>query len=87
MRGIFNPNTIATSVIFLFDNITVQGLAFFLPTIVASIYPEASTIQKQLHTVPPYVVGAFFVSGCNGSETRAGTDSQGCCHPLRHLED
>jgi hypothetical protein len=24
------------------SNITVQGLAFFLPTIVATIYPEAS---------------------------------------------
>ncbi|BEJ16618.1 hypothetical protein CspHIS471_0600190 [Cutaneotrichosporon sp. HIS471] len=61
MRGIFNPNTILTSVIFLFDNITVQGLAFFLPTIVATIYPKHTVIQKQLHTVPPYVVGAFFV--------------------------
>ncbi|CAK9779510.1 MFS transporter [Cutaneotrichosporon oleaginosum] len=61
MRGIFNPNTILTSVIFLFDNITVQGLAFFLPTIVATIYPNATVIKKQLHTVPPYIVGAFFV--------------------------
>lgn len=61
MRGIFNPNTIMTSLIFLFDNITVQGLAFFLPTIVATIYPDATVIKKQLHTVPPYIVGAFFV--------------------------
>ena len=29
-------------------------------TIVDSIYPDYSQIQKQLHTVPPYIVGAFF---------------------------
>jgi len=61
LRGIFNPNTLTVSLIFLFDNVTVQGLGFFLPTIVGTIYPEASTIKKQLHTVPPYVVGAAFV--------------------------
>ena len=62
----------ATAFIFLLDNITVQGLAFFAPTIVATIYPappgvEDGTVDPhnyivslQLHTVPPYVVGAFF---------------------------
>lgn len=60
-RGILNPNTLTIAFIFLLDNITVQGLAFFLPTIVATIYPKASTIHKQLWTVPPYVVGAVFV--------------------------
>ena len=50
----------ATAFIFLLNNITVQGLAFFAPTIVATIYPEASVVSLQLHTVPPYVVGAFF---------------------------
>lgn len=33
LRGIFSPLTMATSVMFLFTNITVQGLAFFAPTI------------------------------------------------------
>ncbi|KAF2834645.1 putative MFS transporter [Patellaria atrata CBS 101060] len=60
MLGIFNPVTLATSFIFLLDNITVQGLAFFAPTIVRTIYPKNSIISVQLHTVPPYVVGAFF---------------------------
>jgi len=60
MRGILNPIVLSTSFIFLLDNITVQGLAFFAPTIVRTIYPEKSTIQQQLRTVPPYVVGAFF---------------------------
>lgn len=58
LRGIFNPNTLMVSFVFLLNNITVQGLAFFLPTIVATIYPTSSTVHKQLMTVPPYVVGA-----------------------------
>ena len=31
LRGIFSPVTLGVSVIFLLDNITVQGLAFFFP--------------------------------------------------------
>ncbi|RAR13382.1 mfs transporter [Stemphylium lycopersici] len=60
IRGIFNPVVLTTSFIFLLDNITVQGLAFFAPTIVRTIYPEDSVVSQQLHTVPPYIVGAFF---------------------------
>jgi hypothetical protein len=58
--GIFNPVTLTSAFVFLLNNITVQGLAFFLPTIVRTIYPEASRISQQLYTVPPYAVGAFF---------------------------
>ena len=60
MRGIFNPVVLATSVIFMLNNITVQGLAFFAATIVRTIYPKATVVSQQLHTVPPYIVGAFF---------------------------
>ena len=60
MRGIFNPITIVTGFTFLLNNITVQGLAFFAPTIVKTIYPHDSVVSQQLHTVPPYVVGGFF---------------------------
>lgn len=60
LSGILNPVTLATSLIFLFDNITVQGLAFFLPTIVRGVYPDLSRVQQQLRTVPPYVSGAVF---------------------------
>ena len=35
-------------------------MAFFAPTIVKTIYPKNSVVSQQLHTVPPYVVGAFF---------------------------
>jgi len=55
LRGIFNPVTLSTAFIFLLDNITVQGLAFFAPTIVQTIYPKNSVVSQQLHTVPPYV--------------------------------
>ncbi|KAH8766639.1 putative MFS transporter [Diaporthe sp. PMI_573] len=59
-RGIFNPITLSTSFVFLLNNVTVQGLAFFLPTIVRTIYPKETVIRQQLYTVPPYIVGAFF---------------------------
>lgn len=59
-RGIFNPVTLSTAFVFLLNNITVQGLAFFAPTIVATIYKDRTVVQKQLFTVPPYIVGAFF---------------------------
>ena len=59
-RGILNPVTITTAFIFLLNNVTVQGLAFFAPTVVATIYPTEKAVTQQLKTVPPYVVGAFF---------------------------
>lgn len=62
-RGIFSPVTLATAWIFLLNNITAGGLAFFLPTIVRTIYPEETVVSQQLHTVPPYIVGAVFVVG------------------------
>lgn len=60
LRGIKNPVTLSTAAIFMLNNVTVQGLAFFAPTIVRTIYPHKTTVSQQLFTVPPYVVGAFF---------------------------
>lgn len=60
VRGIKNPITLSTAAIFMLNNVTVQGLAFFAPTIVRTIYPKKTTVMQQLYTVPPYVVGAFF---------------------------
>lgn len=59
IAGVTSPVTLTTGLIFLLNNITVQGLAFFAPTIVATIYPHSTTIKQQLMTVPPYVVGSF----------------------------
>ncbi|SCV69351.1 BQ2448_2371 [Microbotryum intermedium] len=58
MSGMFNTNSLVIALIFLLDNITVQGLGFFLPTIVRTIFPRKSTIELQLRTTPPYIVGA-----------------------------
>ncbi|KAF4591364.1 MFS transporter [Ophiocordyceps camponoti-floridani] len=60
LRGLASPVTLLTSLIFLLNNVTVQGLAFFAPTIVRGIYSDRSLVQQQLYTVPPYVVGALF---------------------------
>ncbi|KAH6618826.1 major facilitator superfamily domain-containing protein [Boeremia exigua] len=60
-RGVSNPVTLGTAVIFMFDSVTVQGLGFFTPTIIRTIYPGRTIIQQQLLTVPPYIVGSFFV--------------------------
>lgn len=60
VRGIINPITLSTSFIFLLVNITVQGLAFFAPTVVRTIYPDETTVRQQLYTVPPYITGAVF---------------------------
>ncbi|KAH6954610.1 major facilitator superfamily domain-containing protein [Fusarium avenaceum] len=69
-RGISSPVTIGTSTIFLFTNITVQGLAFFAPTIVGTIYPDETVVQKQLRTVPPYIVGTFCTLAISWLSTR-----------------
>ncbi|KAK4698379.1 hypothetical protein P7C70_g7898, partial [Phenoliferia sp. Uapishka_3] len=63
MDGAFSPTTLMIALIFLLDNITVQGLGFFLPTIIKTIYPKKTLIQLQLQTVPPYIVGSFFTVG------------------------
>lgn len=60
LRGIFNPTTLVTAFIFLLTNITVQGLGFFAPAIIKTIYPTDTLVSQQLHTVPPYIVGTFF---------------------------
>lgn len=59
IRGIFSPVTITIGFVFLLAGVISQGLSVFLPTIVKSIYPNTSAVSQQLHTVPPYVVGAF----------------------------
>ena len=61
LSGIFSITSITMAFAFLLDNISVQGVAFFLPTIVRTLFPGRTVIQQQLLTVPPYVVGALFV--------------------------
>ncbi|KAI7722801.1 putative MFS transporter [Hortaea werneckii] len=60
LRGILGPVTLTTAFVFLLKNIKVQGMTFFSPTIVRTIYADATVASQQLHTVPPYGVGGFF---------------------------
>ncbi|KAJ4329505.1 hypothetical protein N0V84_000140 [Fusarium piperis] len=56
--GIWDLVVIGTSWIFLFCNVTVQGLRFFLPTIVRTSYSDYTVIKQQLYMVPSYAVGS-----------------------------
>ncbi|KAK5655075.1 hypothetical protein OQA88_5974 [Cercophora sp. LCS_1] len=58
LQGATNPVTLSIGFSFMLDAIVVQTFAFFLPTIVKTIFPEKTTIQQQLFTAPPYLVGA-----------------------------
>ena len=51
IQAMLNPTTLVISLIFLLDNITVQGLGFFLPTIIRTLFPGRSTVEIQLRTV------------------------------------
>ncbi|TFK53258.1 MFS general substrate transporter [Heliocybe sulcata] len=58
----FNFNTTLCAVCFLMLNISFQGLSLFMPTVVATqAYFLTATVESQLRTVPPYVVGAAWV--------------------------
>lgn len=61
LGGIFNVTSVTMALCFMLDNISVQGVAFFLPTIVRTLFPGRTTVRLQLLTVPPYLVGAVFV--------------------------
>ncbi|KAG6037834.1 hypothetical protein E4U41_004703 [Claviceps citrina] len=58
MRGIISPVTMSNSFVFLLNNITVQSFAFFLPSIVKTIWGKETVVRQQLLTAPPYLVGA-----------------------------
>ncbi|KAK0188625.1 MFS general substrate transporter [Armillaria mellea] len=52
----FNFNTALCSICYLMINISFQGLSLFMPTVIAT-----PTVQSQLRTVPPYVLGAVWI--------------------------
>ncbi|SPO39297.1 related to TNA1 - high affinity nicotinic acid plasma membrane permease [Pseudozyma flocculosa] len=61
IRGITAPTSLVCATMFFFDNVTVQGIAFFLPSIVRTLFPGKTVIQQQLLTVPPNVFGGVCV--------------------------
>ncbi|KAJ1022770.1 hypothetical protein NDA18_005104 [Ustilago nuda] len=60
-KGITSTTSLCCAMMFLLDNIAVQGTAVFLPTVVRGIFPAPryTVIQQQLLTVPPNVAGAI----------------------------
>ncbi|EPQ59892.1 MFS general substrate transporter [Gloeophyllum trabeum ATCC 11539] len=56
----FNFNTTLCAICFLMLNISFQGLSLYMPTVVATL-GHFTTVESQLRTVPPYVVGAAWV--------------------------
>ncbi|KAF7362564.1 putative pantothenate transporter [Mycena venus] len=57
--GLLNINAWLVALAFFFINVALQGAAVFLPTIIATLFPEKTAIQKQLLSVPPYFLGAI----------------------------
>ncbi|CAE6534796.1 unnamed protein product [Rhizoctonia solani] len=51
-RAFTDLNTWICGICFLFDNLVVQGISLFMPTLMKNM--GYSTIQSQLRTVPPY---------------------------------
>lgn len=59
-RGILNVNVLVGAWIYICDQITVQGLSIFTATILRLNYPEHSTVQIQLLSAAPPLVGMVF---------------------------
>ncbi|CUA66797.1 putative transporter C1683,12 [Schizosaccharomyces pombe 972h-] [Rhizoctonia solani] len=57
-RAFKSLNTWICAICFLLNNMTVQGISLFMPTLLRGM--GYSTIQSQLRTVPPYVVASIF---------------------------
>ncbi|KAH7339653.1 major facilitator superfamily domain-containing protein [Rhizoctonia solani] len=57
-RAFKSLNTWICAICFLLNNMTVQGISLFMPTLMRGM--GYSTIQSQLRTVPPYVVASVF---------------------------
>ncbi|KAK0466946.1 MFS general substrate transporter [Desarmillaria tabescens] len=56
----FNFNTAICSICYLMINVSFQGLSLFMPTVIATL-GKYTTVQSQLRTVPPYVLGAVWI--------------------------
>ncbi|ESK95234.1 mfs transporter [Moniliophthora roreri MCA 2997] len=67
-RGILDVTTLTCVWLYIVDNLSVQGLGIFLPSILKLNYPEASTVRIQLLVVPIYatatIVALLFTIGC-----------------------
>ncbi|KAF9038516.1 MFS general substrate transporter [Panaeolus papilionaceus] len=58
-----NFNTMLCSTAYMLINISFQGLSLFLPTVINSL-GHFTTVEAQLRTVPPFLVGAVWALIC-----------------------
>jgi hypothetical protein len=56
-RGVLNVNVLVGSWIYICNQVTVQGLSIFTVTILRLNYPGRTTVEIQLLSVPPPLVG------------------------------
>lgn len=56
-RGVVNVNVLVGAWIYICDQITVQGLSIFTATILRLNFPDRTTVQIQLLSAAPPVVG------------------------------
>ncbi|KAF5328914.1 hypothetical protein D9758_013825 [Tetrapyrgos nigripes] len=59
----FSFTTTLCSFCYLLVNISFQGLSLFMPTVIATL-GDFTTVESQLRTVPPYLVGALWAILC-----------------------
>ncbi|KAK4047455.1 hypothetical protein OIV83_005367 [Microbotryomycetes sp. JL201] len=64
VRIITRPAIVVTTFLFICDNIVMQGLVSFLPTIIRTNYPNISNVQVQLLTVPPNITAFVVGTSC-----------------------
>ncbi|KAF7308936.1 MFS general substrate transporter [Mycena kentingensis (nom. inval.)] len=55
----FNDNTTFCVICYILVNISFQGLALFMPTVVATL-GHFTVVESQLRTVPPYIVAVIW---------------------------
>ncbi|KAF7308963.1 MFS general substrate transporter [Mycena kentingensis (nom. inval.)] len=55
----FNIHTTFCALCYFLVNISFQGLALFMPTVIATL-GKFTVVQSQLRTVPPYIVSVFW---------------------------
>lgn len=65
-RAIKNPVVWATAWLFFLSSYTAQAFAYFLPTIMHTIYPGKTEVAIQLYTIPPHAVGIVITVAISG---------------------
>lgn len=91
-KTVLNPVVLLCSFFYICNNVTVQGLGTFVPTILRLNYPGISTVQVQLLSAPPFAFVTSF-EPCRNPKADTTSILQCClgrghvCSLLRHEEE